>query len=97
VWQLHQVYSTTSLQGLGAAGLPQRRHRLPRLQAAGDRRHPEAEQAPMRERAQPYLDDPALVRDIIADGCEQGAQAGARNDARRARGDGLTTAEPPIR
>ena len=27
-----------------------------------------AEQAPMRERAQIYLDDPQLVRDIIADG-----------------------------
>jgi tryptophanyl-tRNA synthetase len=26
------------------------------------------EQAPMQERAQTYLDNPALVRDIIADG-----------------------------
>ncbi len=26
------------------------------------------EQAPMRERAQTYLDDPTLVRNIIADG-----------------------------
>ena len=25
----------------------------------------------MRERAQIYLDDPALVRNIIADGCEK--------------------------
>jgi tryptophanyl-tRNA synthetase len=30
-----------------------------------------AEQRPMRERAQQYLDDPALVRNIIADGCEK--------------------------
>ena len=30
-----------------------------------------AEQAPMRERAQRYLDDPTLVRSIIADGCEK--------------------------
>ena len=29
------------------------------------------EQAPMRERAQVYLDDPALVKNIIADGCEK--------------------------
>jgi tryptophanyl-tRNA synthetase len=29
------------------------------------------EQAPMRERAQIYLDDPSLVRAIIADGCEK--------------------------
>jgi tryptophanyl-tRNA synthetase len=30
-----------------------------------------AEQAPMRERAQTYLDDPTLVKNIIADGCEK--------------------------
>ena len=29
------------------------------------------EQAPMRERAQVYLDDPMLVKSIIADGCEK--------------------------
>ena len=28
------------------------------------------EQEPMRERAQQYLDDPSLVRAIVADGCE---------------------------
>ena len=30
-----------------------------------------AEQQPMRERAQQYLDDPTLVRNIVADGCEK--------------------------
>ena len=25
----------------------------------------------MRERAQPYLEDPTLVRNIVADGCEK--------------------------
>jgi len=30
-----------------------------------------AEQHPMRERAQQYLDDPTLVRNIVADGCEK--------------------------
>ena len=30
-----------------------------------------AEQARMNERAQPYLDDPTLVRNIVADGCER--------------------------
>ena len=30
-----------------------------------------AEQKPIRERAQKYLDDPALVRNIVADGCER--------------------------
>jgi tryptophanyl-tRNA synthetase len=29
------------------------------------------EQEPMRQRAQAYLDNPALVRDIIANGCAQ--------------------------
>jgi hypothetical protein len=37
VWQLHQVYSDESTGGLGAGRLPQRRHRLPGMQAAGDR------------------------------------------------------------
>ena len=38
VWQFHLVYSDERDQGMGAAGLPQRRHRLPGVQAAGDRR-----------------------------------------------------------
>ena len=29
------------------------------------------EQEPIRERAQPFLDDPTLVRNIVADGCER--------------------------
>jgi tryptophanyl-tRNA synthetase len=29
------------------------------------------EQQPMFERAQKYLDDPSLLRSIIADGCDQ--------------------------
>ena len=29
------------------------------------------EQRPMLERAQRYLDDPTLVRNIVADGCER--------------------------
>ena len=29
------------------------------------------ELAPMRERARVYLDDPTLVKNIIADGCER--------------------------
>ena len=33
------------------------------------------ELAPMRERAQPYLDDPTLVKNIIADGCEKARSA----------------------
>ena len=30
-----------------------------------------AEQQPIRERAQKFLDDPTLVRNIVADGCER--------------------------
>jgi tryptophanyl-tRNA synthetase len=30
-----------------------------------------AELAPIRQRAQPYLDDPTLVKSIIADGCDK--------------------------
>ena len=30
-----------------------------------------AELAPIRERAQTYLDDPTLVKNIVADGCEK--------------------------
>ena len=29
-----------------------------------------AELGPIRERAQPYLDDPTLVKNILADGCD---------------------------
>ena len=29
------------------------------------------ELAPMRERAQVYLDDPTLVKNIVADGCDR--------------------------
>ena len=31
----------------------------------------QAELAPIRERAQVYLDDPTLVKNIIADGCDK--------------------------
>ena len=38
-------------QGLGGERLPQRRHRLPRMQAAGDRRHQQRARADARARA----------------------------------------------
>jgi len=44
-----------------------------------------AEQGPMRERAQKYLDDPTLVRNIVADGCEK-ARKLARETMREVRG-----------
>lgn len=47
-----------------------------------------AEQNPMRERAQLYLDDPTLVRNIISDGCEKARKLAAETmrDVREAMG-----------
>ena len=67
VWQLHLVYSDEACQGWVQQG----------CRSAGigclDCKQPVIdgilrEQTPMRERAQAYLDDPILVRNIIADG-----------------------------
>ena len=77
--------------GLGAQRMHDRRHRLPRLQAAGDRRdHRRA--APLHERAQKYLDDPSLVRAIVADGCERARKLAEETmrDVREAMGLGYT-------
>jgi len=43
-----------------------------------------AEQGPMRERAQKYLDDPTLVRSIVADGCDKAREL-ARETMREVR------------
>ncbi len=70
VWQLHLVYSDDATrawaeQGCRGAGIGCLECKQPLIQSVL------AEQAPMRERAQRYLDDPTLVRSIIADGCEK--------------------------
>ena len=70
VWQLHQVYSDTPCkmwvqEGCRTAGIGCLECKQPVIDGIL------AEQAPMRERAQMYLDDPALVKNIIADGCEK--------------------------
>ena len=46
------------------------------------------ELAPMRERAQTYLDDPTLVKNIIADGCDRAKRLAAETmrDVREAMG-----------
>ncbi|KFB67697.1 tryptophan--tRNA ligase [Candidatus Accumulibacter vicinus] len=67
VWQLHQVYSDAACQawvqqGCRSAGIGCLDCKQPVIDAILH------EQAPMRERAQPFLDDPQLVRSIIADG-----------------------------
>ena len=70
VWQLHQVYSSNDTKqwvqkGCRSAGIGCLECKQPVIQAVLD------EQKPMRERAQMYLDDPVLVRNIISDGCEK--------------------------
>ncbi len=70
VWQLHLVYSDDKTrawvqQGCKSAAIGCLECKQPLIQSIL------AEQAPMRERAQRYLDDPTLVRSIIADGCEK--------------------------
>jgi tryptophanyl-tRNA synthetase len=70
VWQLHLVYSDESRQdwvqkGCRSAGIGCLECKQPVIDAVL------AEQKPMRERAEKYLEDPTLVRSIIADGCER--------------------------
>jgi tryptophanyl-tRNA synthetase len=70
VWQLHLVYSNDPCrewvqQGCRSAGIGCLECKQPVIDAVL------AEQKPMRERAQKYLDDTTLVRSIIADGCEK--------------------------
>ncbi|MDH4216171.1 MAG: tryptophan--tRNA ligase, partial [Gallionella sp.] len=73
VWQLHLVYSNEQtkewvIKGCNSAGIGCIECKQPVIQAVLD------EQRPMRERAQLYLDDPSLVRNIIADGCEKASK-----------------------
>ncbi|SMC24836.1 tryptophanyl-tRNA synthetase [Andreprevotia lacus DSM 23236] len=70
VWQLHQVYSDDStknwvVEGCKSAGIGCIECKTPVIEAVL------AEQKPMFERAQPYLEDPTLIKNIVADGCER--------------------------
>lgn len=70
VWQLHQVYSSEETknwaqQGCRSASIGCLECKQPVIDAVLQ------EQKPMRERAAAYLEDPTLVRNIIADGCER--------------------------
>ena len=70
VWQLHEIYSTESTKewaykGCTTAGIGCLDCKQPVIEGVLD------ELAPMRERAQRYLEDRTLVRNIIADGCEK--------------------------
>ncbi|OGA61194.1 MAG: tryptophan--tRNA ligase [Betaproteobacteria bacterium RIFCSPLOWO2_12_FULL_65_14] len=70
VWSLHLVYSDEAKKrwahtGCTTAGIGCLECKQPVIDAIN------AELAPMRSRAQVYLDDPTLVRNIVADGCEK--------------------------
>jgi len=70
VWGLHQIYSGKETQdwvvkGCTTAGIGCLECKQPVIDAII------REQKPIHERAQKYLDDPALVRNIVADGCER--------------------------
>lgn len=70
VWQFHVVYSDEPTrawvrQGCTTAGIGCLECKQPVIDAI------QKELEPMRERAQTYLDQPGLVRDIVADGCRR--------------------------
>ena len=87
VWQLHLVYSDQRRkdwvrQGCTTAGIGCLECKQPVIDAV------QAELAPMRERAQTYLDDPTLVKNIIADGCDRASKLAGETmrDVREAMG-----------
>jgi tryptophanyl-tRNA synthetase len=87
VWQFHLVYSDESTrqwvqQGCRSAGIGCIECKHPVIDAVLK------EQEPMHERAQAYIDDPALVRDILADGCARARKLAGETmrDVRQAMG-----------
>jgi tryptophanyl-tRNA synthetase len=70
VWQLHRVYSDEPTldwvqQGCRSAGIGCLECKQPVIDGVL------RELEPIRQRAQAYLEDPTLVRNIIADGCDR--------------------------
>ena len=87
VWQLHLVYSNAEVQewaakGCRSAGIGCLECKQPVIDEVIK------EQQPFHERAQPYLDDPSLLRNIVADGCEKARKAAQETmrDVREAMG-----------
>jgi tryptophanyl-tRNA synthetase len=70
VWQLHQVYSDDAtrdwvVKGCKSAGIGCLECKQPVIDGII------RELTPMQERAQKFLDDPTLVKNIVADGCDK--------------------------
>ena len=87
VWQLHVIYSDDKIkdwvqQGCCSAGIGCIECKQPVIDAVLK------EQEPMRERARAYEEDPQLVRNIVADGCERARKLAAdtMRDVREAMG-----------
>jgi len=84
VWQLHLVYSNDEVkewvqQGCRSAGIGCLDCKQPVIDAI------QAELAPIRERAKEFLEQPQLVRNIVAEGSEE-ARDMARETLREVRG-----------
>ena len=73
VWQFHVIYSDEAVRawvqkGCRSAAIGCLECKQPVIDAVLE------EQAEMRERAQPYVDDPSRLRRIMSDGCERAAK-----------------------
>ncbi len=87
VWQLHEVYTSDETRawaekGCKSAGIGCLECKQPVIDGILK------EQQPMMERAQTYLDDPSLLRAIIADGCDKARKSAQETmrDVREAMG-----------
>ncbi|MBT5671190.1 MAG: tryptophan--tRNA ligase, partial [Betaproteobacteria bacterium] len=87
VWQLHEVYSDESKktwvqEECKSAGIGCLECKQPLVDSIS------SALSPMRDRAQQYIDDPALVRNIIADGNERARKLASETmrDVREAMG-----------
>ena len=87
VWPMHVAYSDEAgkawvQKGCTTAGIGCLECKQPVIDSVL------AELAPIRERAQPYLDDPTLVKNILADGCDKARKLASETmrDVREAMG-----------
>jgi tryptophanyl-tRNA synthetase len=87
VWPLHQIYTSPEVRewaahGCRTAGIGCLECKQPLIDAML------REQEPWHARAQPYLDDPSLLRSIVADGCDRARQSAQETmrDVREAMG-----------
>ena len=87
VWQLHRIYSEETTknwvqEGCKSAGIGCIECKQPLVESIGKTLNP------IRERAQQYIDDPALVRNIIADGNDRARKLASETmkDVREAMG-----------